>query len=217
MHANAYTHDNRTRTLALPQDTLLMALHPNAKNVLGPRNIAFLHGPDHKQLRKSFLALFTRKALGVSVQAVGGVHAMGCSAVRLKGCLCWCVRRAVAQLCGSAEIWGKGKGAHARAHERCLCSPSHVFVHMLLPSASPLSACSRSSPVSLVLVHLKVYVAKQDQVICEHLRSWLAQQGGSYESGGAFTEIRPHVQKLNAMTSQEVFVGEEGSRSSSGS
>jgi cytochrome P450 family 710 subfamily A protein len=43
-----------------------MALHPSAKNVLGPRNIAFLHGPEHKQLRKSFLALFTRKALAVS-------------------------------------------------------------------------------------------------------------------------------------------------------
>mmetsp|Transcript_1696 Transcript_1696/g.4250 ORF Transcript_1696/g.4250 Transcript_1696/m.4250 type:complete len:559 (+) Transcript_1696:128-1804(+) len=98
------------------EDTLLMALHPSAKNVLGPRNIAFLHGPDHKQLRKSFLALFSRKALAV-------------------------------------------------------------------------------------------YVAKQDQVICEHLRAWLEHQGGSYESGGAFTEIRPFVLRLNAMTSQEVFVG----------
>ncbi len=48
------------------QDTLLMALHPNARNILGDRNIAFLHGPEHKALRKSFLALFTRKALGVS-------------------------------------------------------------------------------------------------------------------------------------------------------
>jgi cytochrome P450 family 710 subfamily A protein len=49
------------------QDTLLLALHPNAKRVLGKRNIAFLHGPEHKALRKSFLALFTRKALAVSV------------------------------------------------------------------------------------------------------------------------------------------------------
>lgn len=48
-------------------DTLLMALHPSGKAVLGERNIAFLHGPDHKALRKSFLALFTRKALGVYV------------------------------------------------------------------------------------------------------------------------------------------------------
>lgn len=49
-------------------DTLLMQLHPSAKNVLGERNIAFLHGPDHKALRKSFIALFTRKALGVYVK-----------------------------------------------------------------------------------------------------------------------------------------------------
>jgi cytochrome P450 len=52
-------------TLSL-QDTLLLALHPSARNVLGERNIAFLTGPDHKALRKSFLALFTRKALSVS-------------------------------------------------------------------------------------------------------------------------------------------------------
>lgn len=49
-------------------DSLLMQLHPSAKNILGDRNIAFLHGPDHKALRKSFLALFTRKALGVYVK-----------------------------------------------------------------------------------------------------------------------------------------------------
>lgn len=48
-------------------DTLLMQLHPSAKNILGERNIAFLHGPEHKALRKSFIALFTRKALGVYV------------------------------------------------------------------------------------------------------------------------------------------------------
>uniref|UniRef100_A0A6T8Q4F7 sterol 22-desaturase n=1 Tax=Chlamydomonas leiostraca TaxID=1034604 RepID=A0A6T8Q4F7_9CHLO len=49
------------------KDTLLMALHPSAANVLGERNIAFLHGPDHKALRKSFLALFTRRALSVYI------------------------------------------------------------------------------------------------------------------------------------------------------
>ncbi|GAX72950.1 hypothetical protein CEUSTIGMA_g405.t1 [Chlamydomonas eustigma] len=49
-------------------DSLLMQLHPSAKNILGERNIAFLHGPDHKALRKSFIALFTRKALGVYVR-----------------------------------------------------------------------------------------------------------------------------------------------------
>ena len=45
-----------------------MQLHPSAKNVLGEKNIAFLHGPEHKALRKSFIALFTRKALGVYVR-----------------------------------------------------------------------------------------------------------------------------------------------------
>ena len=49
-------------------DTLLMQLHPSAKNILGERNIAFLHGPEHKAMRKSFIALFTRKALGVYVR-----------------------------------------------------------------------------------------------------------------------------------------------------
>lgn len=49
-------------------DTLLLDLHPNAKMILGTRNIAFMHGPDHKALRKSFLALFTRKALSIYVQ-----------------------------------------------------------------------------------------------------------------------------------------------------
>jgi hypothetical protein len=36
--------------------------------ILGTRNIAFMHGPSHKALRKSFLALFTRKALSVYIQ-----------------------------------------------------------------------------------------------------------------------------------------------------
>lgn len=50
------------------KDTLLLDLHPNAKMILGTRNIAFMHGPDHKALRKSFLALFTRKALSVYIR-----------------------------------------------------------------------------------------------------------------------------------------------------
>jgi len=52
-----------------------------------------------------------------------------------------------------------------------------------------------------------VYVAKQDKVICDHLRVWLDMQGGSFEAGGDFVEMRPFVQKLNALTSQEVFAG----------
>ncbi len=49
-------------------DTLLLQLHPSAKNILGERNIAFLHGPEHKALRKSFIALFARRALAVYVR-----------------------------------------------------------------------------------------------------------------------------------------------------
>lgn len=57
------------RPFALPSpDTLLLDLHPNAKMILGTRNIAFMHGPSHKALRKSFLALFTRKALGLYIE-----------------------------------------------------------------------------------------------------------------------------------------------------
>ena len=49
-------------------EKLLMVLHPSAKNILGKNNMAFAHGPEHKALRKSFLSLFTRKALSVYVQ-----------------------------------------------------------------------------------------------------------------------------------------------------
>ena len=42
-------------------DTLLLALHPIAPFVLGKENIAFLSGPIHKALRKSFISLFTRR------------------------------------------------------------------------------------------------------------------------------------------------------------
>eukprot|EP01024_Parvocaulis_polyphysoides_P017857 TRINITY_DN17878_c0_g1_i1.p1 TRINITY_DN17878_c0_g1~~TRINITY_DN17878_c0_g1_i1.p1 ORF type:complete len:358 (+),score=38.48 TRINITY_DN17878_c0_g1_i1:220-1293(+) len=50
------------------EDTLLMAVHPSGRNILGEGNLAFMHGPDHKAIRKSFLALFTRKALARYVQ-----------------------------------------------------------------------------------------------------------------------------------------------------
>lgn len=49
--------------------SLLMAVHPSAKDILGPNNLAFMHGPAHKAIRKSFLALFTRCALAVSILA----------------------------------------------------------------------------------------------------------------------------------------------------
>jgi cytochrome P450 family 710 subfamily A protein len=41
----------------------MMAVHPNGKLILGENNIAFQHGPQHKELRASFLPLFTPKAL----------------------------------------------------------------------------------------------------------------------------------------------------------
>jgi len=45
------------------------AVHPSGKWILGPTNLAFQSGPEHKALRKSFLSLFTTKALGVYVAA----------------------------------------------------------------------------------------------------------------------------------------------------
>lgn len=42
----------------------IMALHPNARMILGDSNIAFLHGQEHKELRNSFLSLFGRTAMG---------------------------------------------------------------------------------------------------------------------------------------------------------
>ncbi len=44
-----------------------------AEWILGKNNIAFMSGPTHKALRKSFLALFTRKALGVYVLKQDGI------------------------------------------------------------------------------------------------------------------------------------------------
>lgn len=55
------------------KDSLLMALHPSAKNILGEQNLAFMHGPEHKAIRKSFLSLFTRKALGTYVEIQDGI------------------------------------------------------------------------------------------------------------------------------------------------
>ena len=44
-----------------------------AIHVVGPKNLAFMHGPPHKAIRKSFLALFTRKALGTYVELQDGI------------------------------------------------------------------------------------------------------------------------------------------------
>lgn len=48
-------------------------MHPNAKWILGKNNLAFMHGPEHKALRKSVLSLFTAKALAVYVTAQDAV------------------------------------------------------------------------------------------------------------------------------------------------
>lgn len=47
------------------EDSFKLVLHPNGWKILGDHNIAFKTGEEHKLLRKSFLSLFTRKALGV--------------------------------------------------------------------------------------------------------------------------------------------------------
>ncbi len=53
---------------------MLMVLHPSAKTILGANNLAFLHGPEHKAMRKSFVSLFTRKALSTYTELqVGGL------------------------------------------------------------------------------------------------------------------------------------------------
>jgi len=49
-------------------DALRIVLHPNAERLLGKDNIAFMQGPAHKELRKTLLPLFTKRALGVYVQ-----------------------------------------------------------------------------------------------------------------------------------------------------
>jgi len=54
-------------------ETLLMAVHPSGKNILGEGNLAFMHGPPHKAIRKSFLSLFTRKALATYVELQDGI------------------------------------------------------------------------------------------------------------------------------------------------
>jgi sterol 22-desaturase len=54
-------------------DRMLMVLHPSAKNILGKDCFCFVHGPAHKALRKSFMALFTRKALSTYVELQDGL------------------------------------------------------------------------------------------------------------------------------------------------
>ncbi len=41
-----------------------MVLHPNGYKVFGKDNIGFKHGQELKELRRSFINLFTRRAMG---------------------------------------------------------------------------------------------------------------------------------------------------------
>ena len=52
---------------------LLQAVCVPPQHILGPNNLAFKSGPAHKAIRKSFLALFTRKALGTYLQLQDGI------------------------------------------------------------------------------------------------------------------------------------------------
>lgn len=52
---------------------LVMQLHPSARTVLGDNNLAFTNGEVHKALRKSFLSLFTRKALSIYIELQDGI------------------------------------------------------------------------------------------------------------------------------------------------
>ena len=69
------TDPEKCRELMAANDPekLLMVLHPSAKNILGKDNMAFSHGPEHKAIRKSFLSLFTRKALSIYIQLQDGI------------------------------------------------------------------------------------------------------------------------------------------------
>ena len=68
----------------------LQAVHPSGKWILGPNNLAFMHGPEHKALRKSFLSLFTPKALSiyVAIQA-RATPIVSCSAPRRATAAAW--------------------------------------------------------------------------------------------------------------------------------
>ena len=44
-------------------DDFVAALHPNSAHVFGEENVVFRTGEDHKAMRKSFMPLFTRKAI----------------------------------------------------------------------------------------------------------------------------------------------------------
>ncbi|KAH9255390.1 hypothetical protein BASA81_006509 [Batrachochytrium salamandrivorans] len=61
-----FAHDRDVVRSAFAQngkDSFTLMLHPNANQILGKDNIAFMSGPSHRRLRGTFLTLFTPKAL----------------------------------------------------------------------------------------------------------------------------------------------------------
>ena len=54
-----------TRSVFMQAENFRLCLTLHAKKILGDNNIAFMHGPAHKDLRRKLLPLFTKKALKV--------------------------------------------------------------------------------------------------------------------------------------------------------
>ena len=103
-----------------PPACCLQAVHPSGKWILGPNNLAFQSGPEHKALRKSFLSLFTTKALGVYVSAQDRV-----------------VRRHVAKWLADPALSGPGAFDEVRDRVRDMNQETSqdVFVGPYLPES----------------------------------------------------------------------------------
>jgi hypothetical protein len=76
------------------KDTLLLDLHPNAKMILGTRNIAFMHGPEHKV--NGCVVGWCRSSL----KAGGGVHVLSHHLNMLANC----VKMVMHALCSCAAL-----------------------------------------------------------------------------------------------------------------
>mmetsp|Transcript_21827 Transcript_21827/g.88892 ORF Transcript_21827/g.88892 Transcript_21827/m.88892 type:complete len:186 (-) Transcript_21827:1541-2098(-) len=65
-------------------DSFFMEIHPNAKQIFSSGNIALLWGDVHKALRRSFLPLFSRKAMNtyLPIQVRFIRHGYSCSSSR---------------------------------------------------------------------------------------------------------------------------------------
>ena len=144
---------------------MLMVLHPSAKTILGANNLAFLHGPEHKAMRKSFVSLFTRKALstytelqvGAGRLVVGVVGRRGGASGRRgrrgrSGGRAGCTRAAAAAAALAVEAGVAVRGS-------CDGLPC---VPLAAAPAFPLCPASRPSPHPC-----------QDGIIRRHLAEWM--------------------------------------------